>query len=306
MIATIIFAGVCALLVCLTGLGDKARDPRLTVVALGLLAMFPLLVVVVPKVGVLPVVEISGSADPGFNSETSFGNLLFGLWVAGGVVAGLRLAIAACRISRWRRDSRLLAQTDGVELRQHAELGSPVATGVIHKVVFVPGGWAEWSDEARSMVLDHELAHHRRHDPLWRWIAEIARVVHWYNPLVWWITRRLTLQCEFACDAKVLEKGVSPRDYAHMLCRVAEARRFPGPVLAMAQTSALEARIRRLVQPSGHRTAGVGIMIVLAIAGAASLASVERRAQEPVPASDAIDLEAEAQLRWSANPFPGE
>jgi beta-lactamase regulating signal transducer with metallopeptidase domain len=166
----------------------------------------------------------------------------------------------------------------------------------------VPDEWNQWPDETRRIVLDHELAHHRRRDPLWRWIAGVACVVNGGNPLVIWMVRRLTIQCEFACDAMVLKQGVAVRAYANLLCDFAEARPPSGPMLAMATSSTLESRVRRLLNPRPPKgTAGLVALAVLTLTIAASLSMIGAGRIIPAPVS-----RDEVRTRWAADPFPGE
>ncbi|MES2923055.1 MAG: M56 family metallopeptidase [Verrucomicrobiota bacterium] len=291
------FSGVAALLVFLAGRNDKARDPRLTVLALALLAVFPVLLACLPKFAVLPVRAASGNPS-GF----PWMDVLLLVWAAGFLAMTLRLIVSALGISKWRRRSLLLDRVDGVEIRQLSGLKGPVAAGVIWPVVFVPGEWNDWSDETRRIVLDHEHAHHRRRDPLWRWIAGIACAVNGGNPLVIWMVRRLTMQCEFACDAMVLEKGVAVRAYATLLCDLAEARPPAGPVLAMAARSTLESRVRRLLNPHpSQATAGLAGLFILTLTVAAALPMIGSGKISPEPVS-----RDEVRTRWAADPFPGE
>lgn len=296
MIGILLFSAVAALLVFVAGCGDRARDPRLTVIALVLLMVFPLSVLL-PKAGVMPV-PVIGGGDSGFPWQA----VILTLWSLGFLIAAIRLGLAARGISHWRKRSVRVGQVENVEIRQLDGLMGPVAAGVLRPVIFVPADWENWSAETRRMVLEHELAHHRRRDPLWRWIAEIACAVHGCNPLVLWISRRLAMQCEFACDDRVLENGIRPGAYARLLCDCAQERAPAGPVLAMAVTSSLESRVRRLMKPRKNRgSATIMVLIGVAFAVAGVLATMGPSVQGGGPVSaDEVDL------RWSANPFPGE
>ncbi len=296
MIAMLQFSAVAAGLVFLAGCGDKARDPRLTVLALALLVIFPLSIYL-PKVAVFPApLAVERSSIYPWMSVLSF------VWGLGFLVAAVRLGIAARGISNWRKNSSLVDCVDRIEIRSLTGLRSPVAAGVFRPVVFVPEAWSCWSDDTRGIVLDHEMNHHRRHDPLSRWIAEIACAVNGYNPLVLWMARRLTVQCEFACDALVLSNGVPASDYARLLCDFAEDKMPSGPVLAMSVHSTLESRVRRMVRPRKEQgTIGLFTMITLAILSAGALASLGSRKGLEAPVS-----EDEVQRRWAANPFPTE
>jgi len=276
---------------------NRARDPRLTILALTLLAVFPILLALLPKFAVLPA-RVASVDRSGF----AWKDMLLLVWGAGFLMMTLRLIFSALGISKWRRRSLLLGRVDGVEIRQLPGLKGPVAAGVVRPVVFVPEEWSRWTIETRRIVLDHELAHHRRRDPLWRWIAGIACAVHGGNPLVIWMVRRLTMQCEFACDAMVLQKGVAVSAYANLLCDFAEARSPTGPVLTMATSSTLESRVRRLLNPCPPKgAAGLVALAALTLTIAASLSMIGAERIIPAPVS-----RDEVRTRWAADPFPGE
>jgi beta-lactamase regulating signal transducer with metallopeptidase domain len=176
------------------------------------------------------------------------------------------------------------------------------AAGVWKPVVFVPASWCEWPEESRRVVLEHELAHHLRRDPLWRLLVELACAVHWYHPLVRWMARRFIMQCEYACDAMVLGKGIDAKVYARVLCDFAEERPHSPLALSMAETSSLESRVSRMLKPArclSWKTlmllGGVGLVSACMISMVGRKAGIDA----PVPA-------VETRLRLKKDPFPGE
>ena len=67
----------------------------------------------------------------------------------------------------------------------------------------------------------HELAHIKRHDLVWGWPVEIARIVYFFNPLVYWVAYQLGLERELACDQLAMARsGHPPADYAQTLVQV--------------------------------------------------------------------------------------
>jgi beta-lactamase regulating signal transducer with metallopeptidase domain len=77
-------------------------------------------------------------------------------------------------------------------------------------------GYAE-----RRQVILHELAHVKRHDLLWGWSIEIARIVYFFHPLVYWVAYQLRFERELACDQLAMARsGHSPADYAQTLVQV--------------------------------------------------------------------------------------
>ncbi|BCU75390.1 M56 family metallopeptidase [Luteolibacter sp. LG18] len=299
MNALIVFPLLAAIAVWFAGRRDASRDPRLTTLALALLALAPLFLFL-PKIPLLPAPVLAESTAPAL---TIPGWLIPSLWLVGFIVSLSRLALSALGLSRWRKRSHLLETTaDGVEIRELPGLSGPVAAGILRKTVFVPAGWAGWDDATRDTVLLHELAHHRRHDPLVRWIAALAVAVHWFNPLVHWMNRRLALQCEHACDRRVLATGIRADRYAEMLCRFASRGRTPATGLAMAEMSSLEARVRHLMAPRSSR----GFFTLAALASlviwGGFLLPLLGRKPAPANAPDRTEVE----LRLSANPFPAD
>lgn len=77
--------------------------------------------------------------------------------------------------------------------------------GWVRPCILVPsrlaGNYTE--DEIRGMFL-HELAHVKRQDVLWGWVGLAVAALHWYNPLVWLVLRRLRADRELECDRVAL------------------------------------------------------------------------------------------------------
>lgn len=106
------------------------------------------------------------------------------------------LAVYASIPAQWRRN---------VELRMTEAVNVPTLAGVIRPQIWMPREWpARLSEPELRSILLHELGHVRRHDLAVQWLFELARCVHWFNPLVWLAARAARLDREMACDAWVL------------------------------------------------------------------------------------------------------
>ncbi len=297
MIPILTFSIIATALVFLAGMRDTARDPRLTVLLMCLLAVFPALVVLLPKFSIFPAAA-GVVGDAGF----PWGGILLGIWALGFAVAVGRLMWAVLALQRWRSRAVELTHVQGVAICELEGLRGPMAAGVFHPVIFVPTSWNAWTEEVRRVVLKHELAHHRRRDPLWRLLAELAQAVHWYHPLVRWMARRFIIQCEYACDALVLREGIDAKTYARVLCDFAEERASSPLALPMAESSSLESRVRRMLKPAGGNSGKVLLALGgLGVLAACSLSMIGREVGAHAPES-----QTEVQLRFSADPFPGE
>ena len=98
--------------------------------------------------------------------------------------------------------------------------------------IFVCGIWRSWlvlpsrlmvllDERRRRQVVLHELAHIKRHDLVWGWPVEIARMIYFFNPLVYWVAYQLGLERELACDQLAMARsGHPPAEYAQTLVQV--------------------------------------------------------------------------------------
>lgn len=294
MISTILFTFLAACLILLAGRKDQARDPRLTLFLLVLIAILPLMSLILPKVEILRTDETSYSENvfPVIQS-------LYAIWAIGCLFFLCRLILASVGLHRWRKHSNKIGIVEGVEIHAVKNLRGPVAAGVIQKMIFVPENWDSWPAENQKIVLDHELSHHRRRDPLWRLCAEIARAIHWYNPLIHWMVNRFTLQCEYACDESVLKLGANPKSYARLLCSIAEKQANAPLAPAMANPSSLQLRVSRMLVPANR--SNVVLLILLA-----TLATTAAGALSIVGNKAPTITRQEIETRLNANPFPGE
>lgn len=294
--AVILYSLAAAALVWVAGRRDVARDPRLTLLVLVLLAVFPLL-------SFLPKVEVAGLPEAPFTSA----GWLTRIWALGALFFSLRLVVALGQLIVWRQRSVPVQDPDYAhhrpEIRMLEGLSGPVAAGVFRPLILVPPTWRDWPPALRKTVIAHESAHHHRRDPLWRALAAITCTLHWFNPLVWWMSSRLADQCEYACDEEVVKSGTPVRDYANDLCDAATVCRAPATTLAMAMRSGLESRVRRMLSPPpSPSTRSVLGMSLLALLSAMAMAMIDRKAADWIPA---IDTE-EIRTRLEANPFPGD
>jgi beta-lactamase regulating signal transducer with metallopeptidase domain len=128
-----------------------------------------------------------------------------------------------------------------------AEDAVPMVWGVLRPCLLLPEGFQDWPPSKLRAVLLHELAHLARRDPLALWLGQMARVLHWFNPLAWLTLRRMRADQERACDDTVLRHGVRASDYAQVLLDLSQQRRPVAGLslcaLAMARSGPVEQRL---------------------------------------------------------------
>ena len=92
-----------------------------------------------------------------------------------------------------------------IRLVETTAANSPVAFGVIDKVIALPPGFMARHDRTgRDLALAHELAHHRGHDLMANFAAQPLFALHWFNPLGWYGWSAMRRDQEAACDARVV------------------------------------------------------------------------------------------------------
>lgn len=57
-----------------------------------------------------------------------------------------------------------------------------------------------------DMILTHKLVHLKRRDFLVKLMVLLVKTVHWFNPLVYFLSRQLNTLCELSCDEKVVRE----------------------------------------------------------------------------------------------------
>ena len=119
-----------------------------------------------------------------------------------------------------------------VELRVSETQRSPVLLGFVHPVVLLPESAATAPPVELEHIIRHELAHLARRDD-WANLAQHAvQAAFFFHPAVYWISRKLSLEREIACDDYVLEQGSRPRAYALILANLAGHIRGSSPLPA--------------------------------------------------------------------------
>ncbi|MCK5940893.1 MAG: M56 family metallopeptidase [Planctomycetes bacterium] len=195
----------------------------------------------------------------------------------------------------WRRLGRILAErrpeTDprvlsaaarlasSLGLRQSphisraAQLSTPIAFGFVSPEICLPERAARLDEASLQAMLGHELAHLRRRDPAWMWIAAVVHAVMPWQLLLLGVRRQWSRVVELRCDAEAAHH-TSPTAVARCLIEVAEwlrPQRAPMAVsLGMAaRPSALRERVEAALgatEPRSLRRVGAGALAALSLA----------------------------------------
>jgi len=148
------------------------------------------------------------------------------------------------------RQRLFLRQLVRIRISEHA--AEPVLMGLWHPVVVLPEALTcSLSENELEAVLLHELAHAVRRDNLTNSIAHVISLLFWFHPLLWWMKRQLSIECEYACDEVVLAKATVREDY---ISGIVKAARFAlsGPVPGISGIAGFEFKKRLELIMSRH------------------------------------------------------
>lgn len=166
--------------------------------------------------------------------------LVAGVWAVGAGVLLLR-ALAAAGWAFWvRTTARPLASweawwllqdckeasglADPVAILESARVKSPCLLGLFRPALILPAGLhGELTKSELRLIMLHELAHLRRRDLALNWVLAAVEIFHWFNPMVWALTRRIREEREEACDERALaSQPQSCREYGEVLLKLLE------------------------------------------------------------------------------------
>ena len=197
------------------------------------------------------------------NSETPSiaGYILLGIWIVG-IFAMIILVIKSSLRLRTLEKSALPLQNPEVHRLYHqcleemgihrnipvystAFLKSPIIVGLLKPCIYLPihlisdyilsrnansegvciTGYPNGCNESdmRYMLL-HELQHSKHKDAIASYLMNLAGVVYWFNPLVWYALKEMRNDREVACDTSVLKmlEEDAYEDYGNTLINFAE------------------------------------------------------------------------------------
>ena len=173
-------------------------------------------------------------------------------------------------------------------LLRTADAASPMVLGLVRPVLLLPEGTLP--AEELEVVLRHELTHLKRHDVAYQALLLLARTVHWFNPLVWWMGREAGRSLELCCDDAVVRGRDEAfcRRYGSVLLRTATGGRMPLSTQFGGGKGQLKARLGNLFRKKRNSAALVCIALACALL-ATSLVACEQAKLTPEEALNALE-----------------
>ncbi len=177
------------------------------------------------------------------NSETPpiAGYILLGIWIVG-ILAMIILVIKSSLRLHTLEKSALPLQNPEVRRLYHrcleemgihrnipvystAFLKSPIIVGLLKPCIYLPIHLiSDYNESDMRYMLLHELQHYKHKDAIASYLMNLAGVVYWFNPLVWYALKEMRNDREVACDTSVLKmlEEDAYEDYGNTLINFAE------------------------------------------------------------------------------------
>jgi bla regulator protein blaR1 len=268
------------------GAAVKFAIPAAALVSLGadLAARIPVSAVPVLPAPILDAIAVPAAAEPGL-APLKFTATLGLIWAA------VTAMLLGSWIGRLWKLPRLALSPAGEyaemlnEARRRMQITRSVAIyactspetlgvyGVLRPAIALPTGLRSvLTPEEMEAILMHELAHVRRWDNFAAIFVHVLVCVFWFHPLLWWIERRMKLECEHACDEAVLKGGAGASIYVSAIlkvCRFSIDRAVPG--ISGAVGSQLRQRMELIMSLSNGRRSVITPRTLLGAVAAAMI-----------------------------------
>ena len=89
-----------------------------------------------------------------------------------------------------------------IRLLTNDTIKTPMLTGIFSTLLILPE--VEANERELSTVFRHELIHYQRRDLWIKTIVLFIEAIHWFNPLVYFLSREIETSCELSCDEQVV------------------------------------------------------------------------------------------------------
>src|SRR5262245_5720061 len=158
------------------------------------------------------------------------------------------------RIAKLTRYQAAQRSGRSAELRVSHDIAGACAVGFGRPTIVVSARLAAaMDDEALESIVLHEYAHLQRYDEWGRLAQCVVVAFAGWHPAVLWISRRIDIEREIACDQRVVAEACAPLAYARNLAAAAQfiaGARGAAPTLAPGSsttTPMLRLRVERLL-----------------------------------------------------------
>ncbi|TQR46233.1 M56 family metallopeptidase [Paenibacillus popilliae] len=110
-------------------------------------------------------------------------------------------------------------------------VSSPTLYGVLRPKILLPGKYfAQFRNEELRHILLHEFVHYIRKDIVTNWLFSILLILNWFNPILWYASRKMREDQELSCDDRVISclEADEVKQYGYTIVKLVEANMTTG------------------------------------------------------------------------------
>lgn len=197
--------------------------------------------------------------------QVGFGNVVFGVWIAGAATALFLFAWQMIQSHRFIQTCSRIALEDLFDEETAATLStspfrlfvssistSPFCWQMHSPCIVLPKSILSLSPPELRLIIKHETEHLRTGHPLHLFVQRLTEAIFWFHPMVWWASHQVALTREFICDDAAIESPSEISRYLRTLLKVIELSTencdtYPTPLAFGRGQELIASRARRLV-----------------------------------------------------------
>ena len=213
-------------------------------------------------------------------------------------LAGNRTPSSPEAVTVFQSCRRSLGLLGRAALMENPAAASPFTVGLLRPVVVIPSDLNLTPEELRCLFL-HELTHIRYGDLWVKLLSLLARCVHWFNPLVRLLNKRVQEVSEQSCDERAaVSMGQAERyAYGSVILKFASGGAAASPWAASLSTrEAVERRLKRVLNVKKLKGRELALVLVLSAALLLGGTAAALAAREPLGSKPAEDPELAANI----------
>ncbi|MCM3293208.1 M56 family metallopeptidase [Paenibacillus sp. MER 180] len=195
--------------------------------------------------------SISGAerSDVTINDSPAFIHSALSLsWLLGVLAMTAYVLVSNRKFSRrMMRESYVVSDEDSLRVLQQCRedlkikrtlpllisngVSSPTLYGVLRPKILLPGKYfAQFRNEELRHILLHEFVHYIRKDIVTNWLFTILLILNWFNPILWYASRKMREDQELSCDDRVISclEEDEVKQYGYTIVKLVEANMTTG------------------------------------------------------------------------------
>lgn len=227
------------------------------------------------------------------NSKTPpiIGYILLGIWMVGILAMIISVIKSILRLHTLKKSALPLQNMEVRRLYHHcleeigiskdipvystAFLKSPIIAGLLKPCIYLPIHLiSDYMESDTRYILLHELQHYKHKDILSSYLMNLAGIIYWFNPLIWYSLKEMRNDREVACDTSVLKilEEDAYKDYGNTLINFAEKVSLSPFPFAASLGSNMKQMKRRIINIASYekptfmkRLTGITSFMLIAI-----------------------------------------